>query len=293
MGQSSSSSVYEYVTNNTEINDSVTNSIEVQNNTTTANYQINSNVIDVGVASVCCAGFSSPEVQKQCLANIGPLANGDPAQEISCGNAGLNIIQSGNLNIKVSKQVTADSNASLINSVADQLSAQLTAAVNQSNKAALFSTTFDSSNSSVAVSNIKNSFVSDLNVSLSQDIQSNYRANSGQVNYNKISLCNGTIKGNGCNISQTFSFELYVTSVIGCVAATASKNDEVVKAFNWVKDNTKQTNTNWLSDIFDQFGSAVRWMVLAIAIFAIVFVVVGGFVLIRTTKNKKGNGGKS
>lgn len=290
MGSHSSSSITDYVNNNLDIQNSVQSSIEIQSNSQTTNYQINSNTIDVGDPDLCCAGFTGDQADL-CLKGFNfPPSEGYTAQ-LNCGKGGLQITQSGSLAIKISKEVTTQSNTDLVNSVSAQVQTQVQDFVNQNNNSGILSGMFGESNSSDVAIKITNSFKSDLSVSLAQNIQSNLRSNSGQVNSNLVKLCHGLLVADGCVMSQTFSFNLYVTNVVGVVATTAAKNDDIVKLWAFAKSKDKQTNTNWLSSAITEFGSTAKILILGLLIFAVIFVIVGGFVAVRHHKQGGTNGG--
>lgn len=283
MGSSNSTSIKNYVTNSVEINQTVASSINVAANTYTANYQLNKNTINVGVPSKCCQ--DGTELEK--VACIG-LFKGGGAGTMDCGVDGIDISQSGKMDIKITKKVTAESNSELINSVAQQMQATIAGLVKQNNDSGVLSGVFGQKNDTEITNQISNSLKSDLTVKMTTNVQSSIRSASGQENENELNVCLGQLKAGSCTINQDFSFNLYIVNVVGAIGNISSQNTDVQKLATNVKDTTEQTNTNFLSDFASGLGKMGQAVIIAVigfvavaAIFALVF-------FLRTFKGKKG-----
>lgn len=263
MGSHNSTSIQNYVEQSTSISSSVNQNIEVQSDTVAANYQINSNTINIGNPTTCCAAFTGA-TQLACVK--GYSTPGFYAAKMSCGIGGLDIIQSGSMNIKVSKKVNAASNANLINGVMDQMNAEIGNFVKENNDSGVLSGVFSESNNAKISTIISNSLKDDLTVNLNQSIQSNLRSQSGQENFNNLNLCSGTISGSNCKMSQTFSYNLYTTNVLGAVANITAQNSAVQKLAAHIKNTTDQINTNWLSDLMNGITGIERVIMIAMGV---------------------------
>ena len=275
MGSSNSTSIQHYVNDSVSIKTAVTSSIEVEANTSTANYETNNNKITVGDRAVCCKGFTGADLLA-CFSSY-DVPGSYPAA-LKCGKRGLQISQSGALQIKVSKAVTTASNATLIANVMNKLNNKVSDLVKQNNNSGILSNIFGESNDTSVTTKITNSLRSDMEVHLSQKIQANLRSQSGQTNHNTLTLCSGEITGDGCKISQTFSFGLYVSNVLGAVANTAANNKDAQKLVNATKSNVSEKNTNWLSSLIESLTKMEKIIILGIMA-AVVIAIVFGFVL--------------
>lgn len=281
MGSSNSTAIQHYVNNDTEISSAISSSIEVDSSTATANYQVNSTTVNVGTVGSCCKGLSGNDLTI-CVKNM--TVPGSTSAEMDCN---LDITQSGNIQIKVSKTVTVSSNATLISNVMNQLQSQIEDTVRQNNDSGVLSGIFGESNDENISTKITNSLRDDMSVKLSQKIQSQLRSTSGQDNKSNINLCSGVLKGSQCNVNQDFSFNLYSVNVLGAVANITSQNEDVQKLVQNSKSFSKQTNTNWLSDIINDMGLAEQIIIFGILAVVILCIIFGMVALLR--KHKSGS----
>lgn len=279
MGSSNSTNIQNYVNNNTDIRSAINANFSASGSSKNVTFGNQTTSVTVGDASQCCAGLTGTDLSA-CISNTGNTT-------MKCGS-GISINQTGIYNMVVTQTVTASTNASLVTAIQAATTAQIQNLVNQNNDASLISAFTNAKNSSDVVSICTTSLNKDLEVGISQAMQSSIQNSSGQTSSLNFLFCSGLIESDQCTFGQTFSISLYTTNVLGAVANITSKNSLIQTLAAHVKNTSGQTNTNVLSDLIKALGKFEQVIVIAIIGVVILGAIFLLFEMVRSFKGHKG-----
>jgi len=296
MGNSNSSSVIKnYIDNNTELSAKIDTHINIGATASSDNRQ--GNVVNFSVGGLnCCKDLSiTVKTAGESDASYKIRADAALAAHRDCllvaSNAvikcNLDLVQVNTGDVRISQEVNAVVNQELINVITQVANDQIKSLIKQRNDADPVQFGSQGNNSDIETT-IINSVKVDLSNSLSIDVQSNLRNVSGQNNTDNISICAGTLEGKECNVNQSSSITAYSKNISGTAATTISRNDEVIKFASTLNSDVAQTNTNWLSDLIGELGTAEKIIIAVIIACIMIALLVGvAFVMIYLFKKRR------
>ncbi|KKL91430.1 hypothetical protein LCGC14_1894760 [marine sediment metagenome] len=285
MGNSSSQTLKQYLTNNVNYTQSVSATLRLQNNSTITSVTVNK--IDIENGGPQCCDFIDAEGN--------PIRNRDGTVAtipgctgqaiLNCEGKGLHITQIAGNDTNVVQEVSSEFAQQLSTQLQNTAQADITNALDQLQQNDLFSGAFDSSRQDVET-NITNNINTTLSSNTVLNIVNSAVVNSKSENNTQIINC-GIITGDGCNFDQDASTKVLVRNIltsIGDLTQSDAQINDFYTKLNNALTNKQEGIVGTIATVFNNFfemlgraglliliGGAVVVFILVLLIVAFIF----------------------
>lgn len=252
MGGNSSSTMEDFLTNNTNISQITNEAISNAASSKSSSVTINNAQIIIGGSGCCSSAQETPQMYKICLDY---LAQNPP----SCGKKGANISSNTSSTVTVINETSQTISSQISQKMQEEIQNQLQKASEQHSSNGYVPAIAGNNQSATSVNVVTNNISASVNSNISASQISSIMSNTFTEGSSSILMCG---QADSCTINADVVSTILVQNISKQIYSAISSNEMAANVYNNITEQNKQTQTNIISEFLGGWKLIVLVMII-------------------------------